>query len=81
MAAAGSSFFTLFDRPPLDQGRSEAGPLVVWLSGEHDASTDTALSLTLARAIALDSVGLVLDLSEVEFLGPKRGLASRRTNG
>jgi anti-anti-sigma factor len=70
MVTAGSSFFTLSDRPPLDQGGPEAGPVVVWLWGEHDASTDTALSLTLARAIAVDSPGLVLDLSEVDFIGP-----------
>jgi len=70
MVTAGSSFFTLSDRPPPDQGAPEAGPVVVWLWGEHDASTDRALCLTLARAIAVDSVGLVLDLSEVEFIGP-----------
>jgi anti-anti-sigma factor len=69
MATAGSSFFTVSDRPPLDQRGPEAGPIVVWLWGEHDASTDRALCLTLARAIAVDSAGLVLDLSEVEFIG------------
>ena len=56
MAAAGSTFLTLSDRPPLEG--SEAGPIVVWLWGEHDASTDKALCLTLARAIAADSAGL-----------------------
>ena len=69
MATAGSSFFTLSDRPPLDRGGPEAGPIVVWLWGEHDASTGTALCLTLARAIAVDSAGLILDLSEVDFMG------------
>jgi anti-anti-sigma factor len=43
-------------------------PIVVWLRGEHDISTDAALCLTLARAIALDSAGLVLDLSGVELI-------------
>jgi anti-anti-sigma factor len=69
MVTAGSSFFTLSDRPPLDRGGAEAGPIVVWLWGKHDASTDRALCLTLARAIAVDSPGLVLDLSEVEPMG------------
>jgi anti-anti-sigma factor len=36
--------------------------------GEHDISTDDALCATLASAIALDSAGLVLDLSGVEFM-------------
>ena len=70
MPQVGSSFFTVSDRPPLSEGGSEAGPIVVWLWGEHDASTDRNLSLTLARAIALDSAGLVLDMSEVELIAP-----------
>jgi anti-anti-sigma factor len=69
MVPAGSSFFTVSDRPPLGQRGSRVGPIVIWLWGEHDLSTDDALCLTLARAIALDSAGLVLDLSEVEFMG------------
>ncbi len=69
MATAGSSFFTLPDRPPLGPSGSEGRPIVVRLCGEHDVSTDRALCLTLARAIALDSAGLVLDLSEVELIG------------
>jgi len=70
MAPAGSSFFTLPERPPLGPGGPEGRPVVVRLWGEHDISTDRALCLTLARAIALDSAGLVLDLSEVELIGP-----------
>jgi anti-anti-sigma factor len=38
------------------------------LVGEHDISTDDALCATLASAIALDSAGLILDLSGVEFM-------------
>lgn len=45
------------------------GRTVVWLSGEHDVSTEAALCLTLARAIALDSGPVICDLSEVEFMG------------
>lgn len=68
MARAGSSFFTLPDRRLLSQEGPEPGPIVVWLWGEHDLSTDSLLCLTLARAIACDSAGLVLDLSEVEIM-------------
>ena len=68
MTPIGSSFFTVPDRPLLNREGPEAGPIVVWLRGEHDLSTDDALCLTLARAIALDRAGLVVDLSEVEFM-------------
>jgi anti-anti-sigma factor len=47
----------------------DAGCLVVWLRGEHDLSTVGALSETMARAIALDDADLVVDLSEVQFMG------------
>jgi anti-anti-sigma factor len=70
MATAGSFFFTPSDRPPLSPEAFEGRPVVVRPWGEHDVSTDGALCLTLARAIALDSAGLVLDLSEVEVIGP-----------
>jgi anti-anti-sigma factor len=68
MNVLGSSFFTVADRPTLAQGRTAAGPIVVWLKGEHDLSTEEALCRALARAIALDSAGLVLDLSQVTFI-------------
>lgn len=42
---------------------------VVWLRGEHDLSTTVALADTLARAIALDYADLVIDLSDVQFMG------------
>ena len=41
---------------------------VVLLRGVYDASTVTALSEAIARAIALDDAALVLDLSGVEFM-------------
>ena len=68
MAAAGFSFFTVPDLPTAE-GVGKAGPIVVWMRGEHDISTDGALCQTLARAIALDNSGLVLDLGKVEFIG------------
>jgi anti-anti-sigma factor len=42
---------------------------VVWLRGEHDVSTVAALSETMARAIALDDADVVVDLSDVQFMG------------
>jgi anti-sigma B factor antagonist len=42
---------------------------VVWLGGEHDLLTVASLSATMARAIALDEADLVLDLSDVDFMG------------
>jgi anti-sigma B factor antagonist len=41
---------------------------VVELRGEHDISTVTALSETLARAIARDDADLIVDLSGVLFM-------------
>ena len=42
---------------------------VVWLWGEQDVSTVDALSETLAGAMAIDDCDLVVDLSEVQFMG------------
>lgn len=53
--------------PPRPLG-SEPEPTLVWLTGEHDTSTVTELSATLARAIALDDADLLLDLSGVGFM-------------
>lgn len=69
MAPVGSSCFTVAAGPAASRGVSGKGYVVVWLRGEHDAWTDGALSLTLARAIALDSAGLILDLHDVDFIG------------
>jgi anti-anti-sigma factor len=41
---------------------------VVWMTGDHDATTVAALSENLARAIALDDAELVVDLSDVTFM-------------
>jgi anti-anti-sigma factor len=54
---------------PAAPGNPEPGVVVVWLRGEHDSSTDGALRRTLGRAIAPGGAGLVLDLSEVTFMG------------
>jgi anti-anti-sigma factor len=47
----------------------DASRTLVRLRGEHDASTEAALSEILALAIALDAADVVVDLSEVEFMG------------
>jgi anti-anti-sigma factor len=47
----------------------DAERTVVFLQGEHDASTVVELSLTMASAIALDEADLVVDLRDVSFMG------------
>lgn len=47
----------------------EVDRTVVWLRGEHDTSTAVELSLVIAEAIALDDADVVVDLSDVEFMG------------
>jgi anti-anti-sigma factor len=66
MVANGSSSFTVPDRHLVLGGPDPE--LVVWLRGQHDASTESALCMTLARAIALGGPGLVLDLTEVQVM-------------
>lgn len=43
--------------------------VVVWLSGEHDIATVFVLADTLARAIAVGGGDVVVDLSQVGFIG------------
>jgi anti-anti-sigma factor len=45
-----------------------AGVTVVWLHGEHDASTATQLSEAIRRAVDLDGMDVTLDLSDVVFM-------------
>ncbi len=47
----------------------EGEPTVVWLRGEQDASTLEELSRTLATAMALEDVDLLVDVSGVQFMG------------
>jgi anti-anti-sigma factor len=60
---------TVSRRGLLAFARRDAARTVVWLRGEHDLSTVAALSETMARTIALDDADLVVDLSEVQFMG------------
>ena len=68
MNLPGSCSFAVTDRPDGALGEPPAGPVVVWLQGEQDLSTDESLCRALAGAIALGSAELVLDLGEVAFL-------------
>jgi anti-anti-sigma factor len=67
MGAVGSSFLSVSRRSSPRAG-SEGGHSVVWVRGEHDISTTSALSDTIARAIALDEPDVLIDLSEVHFM-------------
>ena len=58
-------FFTI--PPPVARG-CEPETIAVWLAGEHDSSTDGALCLTLAHAIALEPAAIVIDLSAVPVI-------------
>jgi anti-anti-sigma factor len=68
MTRAGSSFFTVTDRPPPLGTGPEIGPTIIWLQGEHDIATDGDLRRTLASAIALNNAPIVVELSKVELM-------------
>jgi anti-anti-sigma factor len=69
MAPIESLSVTVSRRGPLAFARRDAARTFVWLRGEHDVSSVAALSETMARAIARDDADLVVDLSEVQFMG------------
>jgi anti-sigma B factor antagonist len=69
MASIESLSVTVSRRGLLAFARRDGARTVVWLRGEHDVSTVAALSETMARAIARDDADLVVDLSEVQFMG------------
>jgi anti-anti-sigma factor len=54
---------------PAERKQAEHARTVVWVRGEHDLSTSGALWHTMARAIEAADTDLVIDLSEVEFMG------------
>ena len=56
-------------RGPAAPAERDVGRTIVLLRGEYDASTVSALSEVMARAIALNDADLVVDLSGVEFMG------------
>jgi anti-anti-sigma factor len=69
MASIESLSVTVSRRGLLAFVRRDTARTVVWLRGEHDVSTVAALSETMARAMAHDGADLVVDLSEVQFMG------------
>jgi anti-anti-sigma factor len=69
MVPVGSSNFTVSNRVRAPGTGAGEDPTVVWLTGEHDISTDGALSRALARAIAQGASALVIDMSEIQFMG------------
>src|ERR1022692_3866365 len=52
----------------VDVAECDARCTVVWLQGEYDISTVTALSQTMARTMANEKGDLVVDLSGVQFM-------------
>ena len=47
----------------------DTGQTIVWLAGVYDASTRSAVVERLAEATSTDDPHLIVDLSEVEFIG------------
>ena len=68
MAPIGSSSVVASTRGRVSRDSRDADRIVVWLRGQHDISTVTALSETMVRAIALDDADVVVDLSLVVFI-------------
>lgn len=69
MPLSGSSLLTVAGRGPTSGAVADDRAAIVWLLGEHDCSTDGALCHNLARAISLDQQTVVVDLSQVVFIG------------
>lgn len=69
MCPLGSSFLTDLDGAPMVRGAPDTDQAVVlWLSGEHDISTEEALEQSFAQAIARSRAGIIADLSRVTFM-------------
>ena len=54
----------------------EAGCVVVWLEGDQDASSTADLDRAFSAAVAGDPACVVVDLSDVSFVGEARKYAS-----
>ena len=59
------------DRQPTEAGPGllEGAQTVVWVRGEQDLSTEADLWQTIASSLGGADADLVVDLSEVEFMG------------
>jgi len=69
MAPIESLAVTVSHRRLLRFPRREAAHTVLWLQGEQDASNAAAVAKALGRAIAINDNNVVVDVSEVEFMG------------
>lgn len=66
MFQTGSSFFIIDEHPLLG---SAVRPSIVWLRGDHDLATDGALVRVLGEAIAANDAPLIVDMSDLRFIG------------
>lgn len=55
--------------PPTCALTRDGGRTVISLGGEHDAATADSVAIVFAQALALRDPELVVDLSEVRFMG------------
>jgi anti-anti-sigma factor len=69
MAPIESPPVTVTHRRLLRFPRREAAHTVIWLQGEQDASNAAAVAKALGRAITINDNNILVDLSEVEFMG------------
>jgi anti-anti-sigma factor len=69
MAPIESLSVTVSRAAPRSVAERATGGAVVWLRGEHDLSTVAELSEAIAGAILLDDADVVVDLSDVQFMG------------
>jgi len=69
MASIGSLSTVLPPQGVIVAAEHDGGGTVVWLRGEHDIATMPSLADAISRAISLDDGDVVVDLSDVEFMG------------
>jgi len=69
MASIGSQSTVLPPQGVIVAAEHDGGGTVVWLRGEHDIATVPTLADAIDRAISLDDGNVVVDLSDVEFMG------------
>lgn len=60
---------TVSPRDPELVAPPEVSRTVIWLRGDQDFSNAAVLSETMNRAITVDEADVVIDLSEVRFMG------------
>ena len=64
-----SSAVTSHDLPTAPFLSAEGGRTVLWLDGEHDISTRFAVSDSLESAFSANDADVIVDLSQVTFIG------------